>query len=179
MKNLIDVGWLTDKDYQDIVMLLNEIKESGVPFHFEQCECFLCKGKKDIYIENIKGQRIFLNYNDKFQEWYLQSYIVMNSGLNFEGGYKDFIELFKKNVEFFSPSNLIMLEETIVMNGDTIEELGLSELFDGAIDFYQLGRCTQCSGVTYIGEKDCDYCKTNKKKKNITLWQREIQKRKA
>ena len=175
-KNMIDIGYLTEKDYQSIVMTLNEIKEMGAPFHFEQCKCFICKGKKSIYIENEKEQRVYLRYDEEIQDWYLESYILMDG---FEGGSQEFIDFFKKNHEFFTPHDLIVLEETIIINGDTIEGLGLSELFDGAIDFYEMNKCKVCSGLTLLGKSHCDYCKENKNTKKITLWQREIKKRKA
>lgn len=175
-KNMIDIGYLTEKDYQSIVMTLNEIKEMGAPFHFEQCKCFICKGKKNIYIENEKEQRIYLKYDDSLQEWYLESYIVMEG---FEGGYNEFIEFFKKNYEFFTPTDLIILEETITINGDTIEELELSDLFNKMVEFYRMNKCKVCNGLTLLEQSHCNYCKGNKNAKKITLWQREVKKRKA
>jgi hypothetical protein len=178
MKNLINIGYLKNEDYLMMVMTLNEINDMGVPFHFEQCECFICKGKKNIYIENIKGDKISLNYHDKFHEWYLESYVVLEK-LKFEGFYDEFIELFKKKSNKFSPNDLELLEKTITINGDSIEKLGLTELFEERKKFFDLSDCESCGGVVIEKEKYCKFCNTLKNKnKKITLWQREMKKRK-
>ena len=169
---------LTSEVIREISILFDEVELQGVPFYFHQGSIALKIGKHP-YLENELNERIFLCYNERVNDFVIQSYIVKTNKktrrIEFEGGVEDYIVFFMENTNIFDAEDLISLEIEIYKNGLDFDFCGEDFLKVMQMEKHLVGlsECKSCGGLTIGKKTHCSFCE-GEKKKPTSIYDREL-----